>query len=39
MRLGGEVDDDVGGRHERVHGVGVGDVPDLERDPIAQIRQ
>ena len=39
MRLGGEVDDDVGGRHERVHGVGLGDVPDDQVDPIAQIRQ
>ena len=37
--LGGEVDDDVGLRHQRVDRVGVGDVPHDEVDALAQVRE
>ena len=39
VRLGREVNDDVGLLHERVDDVGVGDVPDDEVDAVVEVRQ
>ena len=39
VRLGREVNDDVGLLHERVDDVGVGNVPDDEVDAVVEVRQ